>query len=317
MSNKIGWISIHRKLQNNWLWQDKPFSQGQAWIDILLECNHEERQVAIKNVILTANRGESLNSLKTWSERFGWNISATRRFLKKLQKAKNIDIANETVTTRITICNYDTYQIKRNADETQVKRKRNASETQVNTNNKIISKQINKKEYSDTIKKIVRDFYSTKIKKNKLVNPKWETNHKFFADSCDIIDKLHRIDDIPFDVINEVLRRSISDEFWQNQIISLAGLRSKGKNKQMKFTNAAASLLSGGYSQAPPQRKLLGYRYRCPACENETVEREYKRVEEYDAYTCKVEGCAKTQLVNKNMVGSTLLYIEKVYKDES
>jgi len=53
------------------------------------------------------------------------------RFLKLLEKDSMIVLKNETVTTRITICKYDTYQGERNEDETQVIRKRNASETQV------------------------------------------------------------------------------------------------------------------------------------------------------------------------------------------
>jgi len=42
-------------------------------------------------------------------------------------------IKSDTVTTRITVCNYESYQGERNEDETQMKRKRNASETQVIT----------------------------------------------------------------------------------------------------------------------------------------------------------------------------------------
>jgi hypothetical protein len=41
---------------------------------------------------------------------------------------------NETKTTRITICNYASYQVERNADDTQTKRTRNADETQAEPN---------------------------------------------------------------------------------------------------------------------------------------------------------------------------------------
>lgn len=111
--------------------------------------------------------------------------------------------------------------------------------------------------------------------------------------------------------------RSTKDEFWKNQIISLAGLRTTSKNKQSKFSNAAASLLGSDYRPSAPTKQLLGYRYECPSCENITVEREFRPVNQFDAYTCKVDGCSKVQLQNKEMIGSTLLYIEKVYKDES
>jgi hypothetical protein len=41
---------------------------------------------------------------------------------------------NETKTTRVTICNYASYQVERNADDTQTKRRRNADETQTEPN---------------------------------------------------------------------------------------------------------------------------------------------------------------------------------------
>ncbi len=314
MIDKKGWISIHRKLQKHWLWQDKPFSQGQAWIDILLECNHEKRQVAIKNIVLVANRGESLNSLQTWSKRFGWNISATWRFLKKLQKAENIDMVSETVTTRLTVCNYDTYQIRRNADETQMKRKRNASEMQAKTNNKIISKQV--KNYSDTILQIVRNFYNEKSKQTPLVKSYEFLADKQKNDSCDTIDKLNRIDKIPFDTIRAVVMRSIKDEFWQNQILSLRGLRTRSKNKEMKFTNAYASLLSD-YRPAAPKKELIAYRYDCPSCEKEYHPREFIETEAWNCYRCTEPGCQKIELAGGGNIGYELIYVEEIYKDIS
>jgi len=55
------------------------------------------------------------------------------RFLKMLEKDSMIVLKSETVTTRLTICNYDSYQDMRTDSELQVNRKRTASEPQVNT----------------------------------------------------------------------------------------------------------------------------------------------------------------------------------------
>jgi hypothetical protein len=62
--------------------------------------------------------------------KWGWNISAVNRFFDLLKKDGMIVLQNETVTTRLTVCNYASYKDERNAHETQTKRKRNASETQ-------------------------------------------------------------------------------------------------------------------------------------------------------------------------------------------
>ena len=133
-----GWISIHRKLQAHWLWeQNKTFSNLEAWIDILLTVNHTEKKVLLGNKLLIVKRGDSVLSLDSWANRWKWNKSKVRRFFTLLEKDSMIVIKNETQTTRLTVCNYDSYQDMRNANETQVKRKRHASETQVTPNNNV------------------------------------------------------------------------------------------------------------------------------------------------------------------------------------
>lgn len=52
-----GWVPISRQLQDHWLWNDKPFSKGQAWIDLIMLANHEEVKKPYKNQITTFERG--------------------------------------------------------------------------------------------------------------------------------------------------------------------------------------------------------------------------------------------------------------------
>jgi len=123
MSKTDGWISIHRKMQGNWVYEEKPYSMFQAWIDILFEVNHENKKVVIKNTVMECGRGESLKSLDTWAERWGWSKSKVRRFLQLLESDTMVILKSERITTRLSVVNYDTYQGVRNANETQVKRK--------------------------------------------------------------------------------------------------------------------------------------------------------------------------------------------------
>ena len=130
-----GWVKTHRKIQNHWIYTEKRvFSNFEAWIDIILNVNHCEAKVLIKGVLFDIKRGESINSLDTWSKRWNWNKSKVRRFLDLLQKDNMIVLKSEHITTRLTVCNYDSYQDSRNADETQTKRKRNKNETQTTPN---------------------------------------------------------------------------------------------------------------------------------------------------------------------------------------
>ena len=132
----IGWISLNRKIQCHWLWVEKrEFSKLEAWLDILLTVNHTEKKVMIKNTLFTVKRGESIKSLETWSKRWNWNKSKVRRFLELLKSDSMIVTKNEHKTTRIIVCNYDSYQNIGNADETKMKQERNADETQMTPNN--------------------------------------------------------------------------------------------------------------------------------------------------------------------------------------
>jgi hypothetical protein len=130
-----GWIKVHRKVQDHWIFKEqREFSRFEAWLDMLLCANHSEQQVIIQGVIYTVKPGESLHSLETWAKRWNWSKSKVKRFFDTLTKELMIVTTNETKTTRITICNYASYQVERNADETRTKRKRNADETQTEPN---------------------------------------------------------------------------------------------------------------------------------------------------------------------------------------
>ena len=127
-----GWIRIDREITSHWIFKDA--WKFRNWIDLLTLVNHSEQKVNIKGTVLTCKRGETLCSLDTLAKRWNCDKSKVRRFLKLLESDSMIALKSEHITTRLTICKYDTYQGERNEDETQVKRKRNASETQTTPN---------------------------------------------------------------------------------------------------------------------------------------------------------------------------------------
>ena len=59
---KNGWIALHRKIQSHWLWEDKPFSNGQAWIDLLMLANHTEKKVLIGKELVSVPPGSFITS---------------------------------------------------------------------------------------------------------------------------------------------------------------------------------------------------------------------------------------------------------------
>lgn len=138
-----GWIKINRDLSNHWIWQNSDYLKW--WLDMLIEVNHTPSKVNIKNIIYECNRGEKLYSLDTWAKRWNTNKSKVRRFFELLQDEGMISVKSETQTTRVTICNYDTYQSSDDNIETQTKRKRNANETHLTP----IQERKERKEYID------------------------------------------------------------------------------------------------------------------------------------------------------------------------
>ena len=131
-----GWISLHRKFTENWIWKEnRVFSRAEAWLDILMSVNHIEKKFAIKDKLFIVKRGESIHSLTTWGKRWKWDKSKVRRFLNLLQSDSMVVLTNEQKTTRLTVCNYDSYQNIRIDVEPKLKRKRNAVETHLTPNN--------------------------------------------------------------------------------------------------------------------------------------------------------------------------------------
>ena len=112
-----GWIVVNRRILKNFLWTDKPFSRGQAWIDMLLLANYEDRTIFRKNKIVTVNRGSFFTSVRELSERWGWGKNKVADFLNVLEAQKMIQRVTDASGTLVSIENYAVYQKREDADE--------------------------------------------------------------------------------------------------------------------------------------------------------------------------------------------------------
>ena len=105
-----GAIWLHRELCYHWLWSKKPFSPGQAWIDMLMLANHKTLKVPYKNKITEIKRGEFIRSVRYLAGRWGWSRSAVQRFIVLLKNDSMIEQKAGQRANHITICNYNKYQ---------------------------------------------------------------------------------------------------------------------------------------------------------------------------------------------------------------
>jgi hypothetical protein len=62
---------------------------------------------------------------------------------------------------------------------------------------------------------------------------------KLISDGCNTVDKLIRLDGYSLEEVDRVLTWARTDAFWRTQFLSVAALRSKGKNGNSKFANMA------------------------------------------------------------------------------
>lgn len=122
-----GWIKIHRKIKDHWLWGSD--HRLKWWIDILLTVNYADSKVLIKGKLIDCKRGQSVRSLETWAK--DWNVTkkTVKEFFELLQKDSMLLYESIQISTRITVCNYEDYQEPVNAKETKGKRKVNGEET--------------------------------------------------------------------------------------------------------------------------------------------------------------------------------------------
>lgn len=151
MSSDRGYIKLYRDIREHWLWEDKPFSRGQAWIDILMMANHEGKEILFNGRILTVERGSCITSIRKLSQQWGWSIHKVSDFLDELERDGMLTQKRDTKKTVLKACNYGIYQAsekaKRNTEGTLKEHSGNTEGTLKETNNTLI------RHYKDTKKK--------------------------------------------------------------------------------------------------------------------------------------------------------------------
>lgn len=100
-----GWIKLYRQIQEDWIWEDPV--KLKWWLDILLSVNHKDTKVNIGNEFYECKKGQSIKSLSTWASRWNTSKDTAKNFFRLLEKDGKILHENLQISTRITVCNYD------------------------------------------------------------------------------------------------------------------------------------------------------------------------------------------------------------------
>lgn len=130
-----GWIKLHRKIQEHWLYQEKrKFSRFEAWIDLLMMVNHEDAKVVLGNELIEVKRGQRITSIRQLCDRWGWSNTKVTQFLKLLESDGMATVKSDSKKTVITIDNYDFYQGREDKKTTDKQQENDEEATQKHTN---------------------------------------------------------------------------------------------------------------------------------------------------------------------------------------
>lgn len=140
MDKGSGYISLYRSIQGHYLWEDIPFTKGQAWIDILLRASYDDRELLYNGKLYKLEAGEFITSMSKLSKAWGWSREKVRRYLDLLESDSMICYLTDTHKTAIKVLNYKGFQacskIKQATNEQQTSNRRAANEQQTSTINK-------------------------------------------------------------------------------------------------------------------------------------------------------------------------------------
>ena len=181
-----GWIKLHRAIQEHWLWDDEPFTRGQAFIDLLLMVNHKDKKIMFNGELIEVKKGSKITSLRQLSDRWKWSTNKVKKYLDQLQKDGMINYKCDNKKTLLTIENYSVYQGQGNAEETQKKQERNTDETE--KEHRSDTEEIQKKFKSDAEENQKKTNKNDKeyIKNDKECNKKekeWEEGEEYKEES--------------------------------------------------------------------------------------------------------------------------------------
>jgi len=242
-----GYILLARKITESGI-MDKPPLYFKLWVWMLEQANHTNGYKGLK-------RGQFFTTIEDMREAMSWHVgyrkvtpsrkeirSAYEWFSRKSDesptKGHMIDTTKGTHGMLITILNYDFYQNSKNYE------RHNEGHDEGTTKGHGGAQY--KQELKECKNVIPSDFFDLSKRfleyQKEQLGDMVKISESKIAAGAEVIDKLIRIDGFDMEKqIRPALNWAVKDDFWSTNILSLAGLRKKGSNGEMKFQNLLAS----------------------------------------------------------------------------
>jgi len=146
---------MHRKITNHWIWNNDSYFKW--WSYMLFRANHETTKVLIGSSIESCEPGEFITSLNHLSRDLKTSIQKIRTFILLLENDSMIVKKTTNKLTKITICNYSSYQTEQQTNNKQITNKQQTSNKQITTDKNVKNvknvknKKNNKKKFGDFV----------------------------------------------------------------------------------------------------------------------------------------------------------------------
>ena len=243
-----GWVKVSREIQDHWVWDEKPFSKGQAWIDLILLAKHSDGKfLDRRGNLIDGERGHIYRSERSLAERWGWSRKKVSSFLSQLAGDNMIEMSKKRASERTTIfiVNYNEFQSLGASKRASGEPVRNQSGTSgepvrnIYKNDKNVKNEKEEKDIvgpggptpplsfgSDSfemqcvehlIASCLETFPKSKVPDTLEKKSKWAAE----------IEKMKRLDQLSEEEIGQALQYATTDNFWKSNIRSAKKFREK------------------------------------------------------------------------------------------
>ena len=125
-----GTVNISRNLFDSVAFRDEPFTEREAWVWLVMESSWKDRSVRAGDYVTDTERGQLCHSIRYMAKAWEWSPAKAQRYLNRLQKLKMICVKTDTGVTLVTICNYNKYQSRGKAADTESIQDRYGTDTE-------------------------------------------------------------------------------------------------------------------------------------------------------------------------------------------
>ena len=151
-----GWYKLRRDILDGPIWEmDEPFGKRDAYIDLLLLANYEEKPFYPKHSsqVITIHVGQFVTSCEKLAVRWKWSKKRVANFLNQLEKGNAILKKTYNFGTVLTLLEYGIDDGKGNASDTACDTTKDTTVDTSNDTRKGIRLKKDKKDKKDKNKK--------------------------------------------------------------------------------------------------------------------------------------------------------------------